>query len=61
MNNNQNIQVGDLVQFNTICIWDKCSGIVHEVGRDLVGVTLPDGKTKLAFGYYEVIKQGGIK
>jgi hypothetical protein len=43
------MKVGDIVQFNTNCIWDKCSGTVHKISKEIIGVTLPDGITKLGF------------
>ena len=46
--------VGDIVQFNTDCIWDKCSGTVVELRDDMLIVLLPDETTRMAFGYYEV-------
>ncbi len=49
--------IGDIVQFKTECIWNGCSGIVHQVRKDVVCVTLPDDKTKMAFSRHELIKR----
>ena len=50
---NTALKPGDIVKFNTTCVWNKCSGIISELLYNQVNVTLPGGK-RLAFGYYEV-------
>jgi hypothetical protein len=49
------MKIGDIVKLKTNCIWNGCSGVVHRITKDLVCVTLPDNKTKLAFSHHEVI------
>ena len=48
------INVGDIVQFKTECIWNGCSGRVCSVGK-FIGVTLPDNVTEMAFQRYEIV------
>jgi len=53
---------GDIVQFKTECIWNKCSGVVvapRVKGSQYISVMLPDNKTRLAFSPYELIKYEG--
>lgn len=58
----KDIKIGDIVQFNTTCIWDGCSGCVVPQtvkGSQYVSVMLPDNKTIMAFSPYELIKYEG--
>ena len=55
--NNNPVSIGDIVKFHTVCFWNGCSGQVSRLEdrfEELVIVTMPDGKTKMAFNPNEV-------
>lgn len=49
-----------VVQFNTSCVWNKCSGKITKVNEAAkqCSVELPDGKTVMAFGFHELEIKG---
>jgi len=59
MKTKDNIKIGDIVSLRTSCMWNGCSGIVHHVGQ-YVGVTMPNGTLKMAFGHHEIEKYSGV-
>ncbi len=57
-------KVNQVVQFNTTCIWNRCSGTIVKVNESnkTCSVELPDNKTKIEFGFHELeIKDVGSK
>lgn len=51
---------GQTVKFNTSCIWNGCSGTVARVDESVkrCSVELPDGETRMAFGFHELEIKG---
>lgn len=49
-----------IVQFNTVCIWNKCSGKITKVNENekQCSVEFPDGKTVMGFGFHELVIKG---
>jgi hypothetical protein len=55
-----NFKAEQVVQFNTSCIWNGCSGRIVRVDEQAkqCSVELPDGETRMAFGFHELEIKG---